>query len=198
MKSQSKRVAASLAAALVVAATGVTLAIRVWAQDATAVEFQSFEADGFQSSSDAPLLIQGNAGIGNNATLEVVLGPVLGNVFGIIPPSSPGTASAATAPYLGANCKAEFSQDVIKTSDFGTSKIGISGSLLLDVYGLRCEPNAGGHVKNGVYSVTGGTGQFEGLIGAGNIVFDARSDGSTLVHLAGNLARKITVIPGKK
>jgi len=34
---------------------------------------------------------------------------------------------------------------------------------------------------------------FLGLMGTGNIVFDACSDGSTLIHLAGNLAKKIII-----
>jgi hypothetical protein len=151
MKSQSKRAAASLAAALMFTATGITLAIPARAQDPTAVEFQSFEANGFQSNSDAPMVIQGNAGIGANATLEVILGPVFSNVFGIIPPNSPGTASAPTEPYLGASCKADFSRVVIKTNDPGVNKVDVGSSLFLDVYGFRCDAIAGGHVKNGVY-----------------------------------------------
>src|SRR5262249_8261913 len=107
---------------------------------------------------------------------------VLGDLFGAIP------GAAGTPPFEGAGCRAEWSEDEIVTRHRGT--------LTVNVWGFRCEPNdaasvaAGAHVTSGLYSIQRGTGRFQDVIGGtGSIQIDARSDGIVVLRISGTIRR---------
>jgi hypothetical protein len=159
-----------LVAVVAVAAISV---IHVKAQPPVATEFRQLTADGFQASSSSAFILQGKP-IGNNAIWQRTLGPALGSPFGMVPNLS---------TFSGGACSAEYSQDQIVTANKST--------LLVQVWGYRCEPfnsPAGTHATNGIYSIQGGTGDFQGVAGGtGSIQIDARADGSTYLRISGSI-----------
>lgn len=164
------------------AAIVIIPAMHMSAQPPNAAQFRPFSVDGFQATASSSLLLHGDP-IGNNATWQRVLGPSLGSPFGMIPSVS-GSVS-----FNGASCRAEYSQDQIVTANKGT--------LNVNVWGYRCEPfdsaaaAVGAHVTNGAYSIQGGTGQFQDVAGGtGSIQIETRSDGSTLLRIAGSVLRR--------
>lgn len=178
----AQRVTVFSGALLTMAALAGTAAMRVGAQsNPGGGDVQPFVADGYQANSSSPFVLQGD-GIGHNATWHPVLGPVVGDAVGSIP----GTNGPPS--FDGADCRAEYSQDQIVVRHKGT--------LSVNVWGFRCEPNeagaaaTGAHFTNGLYSVQGGTGQFQNVIGGtGSIQIDARSDGSVSLRISGVIRR---------
>jgi hypothetical protein len=138
------------------------------------VQLITITADGFQANSTSPLILRGDL-IGDGAVWHRLAGPFLSSPFAMIP--------GAGANFTGATCQAEYGQDEIVARD-GSTLTGV-------VYGLCCEPSptTGAHITTGTYSIQSGTGRFQGFIGAGTISFDARADGSTLVHIGGTIRR---------
>jgi hypothetical protein len=129
----------------------------------------NLQIDGFQSDSSSPFVVKGDP-IGQGVWKHLI-GPVLGTPFTLIP---------AAAGFAGATCQPEYSQDQITTSDGSTITANVTGS--------RCVPNdsPGAHTTIGVYSIVGGTGQFDWVThGVGPITIDARADGSTSLFIAG-------------
>jgi len=179
MKQQFKIIAAVLFAAaisaLVVAQAGARNDPK-----ATHVQFEPFQAIGYQASSSAPLVFHGNP-IGSNAVWNVKVGPLESTPFATIPPAS------NPADFGGADCKADYSESEIDASDGST--------LTVSVYGFLCEPSdpsatsatkTNPHFKSAVYSVLGGTGVFENVSGGdGSISFDAPGDGRVFVNITG-------------
>jgi len=152
------------------------------------VRLQEFMAEGFQTNSSSPLILNGHP-IGKNAVWHPTLGPRLSNTLALIPGVMP---TGAPSPFNRAACQAEYSQDQVVTED-GES------TLTVNMYGVRCEPTptaalasaavAAAHINVGTYSLVGGTGQFHTLLGGtGNIQFYARANGNGFVHIAGHLA----------
>lgn len=172
---RKSQLAAVTKALLAVVALVVVSAVRVRAQPTPSpVQLITITADGFQANSTSPLILRGDL-IGDRAVWHRLAGPFLSGPFTMIP--------GAAANFNGATCQAEYSQDEIVTQD-GSTLTGF-------VYGFRCEPSpaAGVHITTGTYSIQSGTGRFQGFIGAGTISFDARADGSTLVHIGGTIRR---------
>ncbi len=135
------------------------------------VVFHTLELDGYQPDSSSPLIVQGEP-VGENAIWQRIVGPLLSDTFAEIP----GASSPTT--FNGAVCRAKYSQAQIVGKDGST--------LTVNVYGLRCEPSAGGHLMNGIYTIEGGTGRFEDVLGGtGSIQIDERSDGSVVLRVAG-------------
>ncbi len=162
-------------------AIGALSVKRVKAQPTVTTQFQPFTADGFQASGSSQFLLQGDP-MGNDATWQRTLGPALGNPFGMIP---------SVSTFAGAGCQAEYSQDQVVTANKST--------LNVSVWGYRCDPydpasaSAGAHVTNGVYSIQGGTGDFQGITGGtGSIQIDARPDGSTFLRISGSILRSVS------
>jgi hypothetical protein len=178
----AQRVTVFSSALLAIVAVGVMAAMRVRAEsDPGDGELLQFVADGFQPDDSSPLVLRGSP-IGQHAIWHRVFGPVVGDVIGGIPGVS-GPPS-----FDGADCRAEYSQDEIVVRH--------RGILSVNVWGFRCEPRdaaaaaAGAHSTNGLYSVQGGTGQFQNVIGGtGSIQIDARSDGSVSLRIFGGLRR---------
>jgi hypothetical protein len=140
-------------------------------------------ADGFQADASSPLILKGDP-IGRHAVWRHVRGPVVGDGFGAIP-GLPGAP-----PFDGGLCRAEYGEGEIVTRHRGT--------LRLNVWGYRCEPDdteaaaAGAHLTSGIFSVQGGTGGFQDVIGGtGNIQIVARLDGSVDMRIFGTL-RKVS------
>jgi hypothetical protein len=195
MKSEKLKLVAVLSVGLLTAAIIIVLpARRVTAQapgDPTAVEFT---ADGYQASSTSRLVLNGKI-IGNNAKLTVLTGPILAGNPQIIPPQTDLNIGNG---FPGASCTADYSEDLITTDDPGTGTAKESGNTLrLNVFGYRCDIRDGknSHIKNGVYSVVGGTGNLQQYFaGTGNITFDVHSDGSAIVHLQGNVMKNSPIL----
>lgn len=160
-------------ALLTVVALVVAPLVHVRAQPASA-QLTTIAADGFQANASSPLFLKGDP-IGDGAVWHRLAGPFLSNNFAMI-----AGASGTPLPFNGAGCQTEYSQDEIVTQD-GSTLTGF-------VYGFRCEPYpaTGAHITTGTYSIQSGTGRFQGAIATGTISFDARADGSTLVHIGGS------------
>ncbi len=101
-------------------------------------ESRTFVADGLQAGASSPFVVQGEL-IGGDALWRRVRGPVLGAVIGTIP---------GLPPFEGSACRPEYSENEIVTPQ---------GTLAVNLWGIRCEPNdtaaaaAGAHVTNGLY-----------------------------------------------
>lgn len=171
---------------LAIAAIGVLAAMRVRAQeDSSNVKLQRFEAIGYRSNSSSPFVLQSEL-LGDNATWHPVLGPIVTDVVATFP------STTGSAPFGGAVCRADHSQDEIDTQDGST--------LTVSVYGFRCEPNdppttgtatsSLNHGKIGFYSVVGGTGRFQNACGGtGSVAFDFESDGTASITIKGLIVR---------
>jgi hypothetical protein len=178
----ARRIAVVLGLSSMFVALAVVAALQVGAQSPSSAEdSHAFVADGFQADGSSPLILQGDP-IGRHAVWRRVRGPVVGDVFGPIPglPGSP--------PFDGASCRAEYGEGEIVTRHRGT--------LRLNVWGYRCEPDsteaaaAGAHLTSGIFSIQGGTGPFQDVVGGtGSIQIVARLDGSVDLRIVGSIRR---------
>ncbi len=138
-----------------------------------------FTLDGFQASSTSPLNVLADGLVGG-ATWSHVYGPVGGSSLGTVLANNQGPQ---TVPFGGAGCQLEYSQDQLSAN-------GGRDTLNVDVYSTTCQPfnQPASAIKNGTFSIVGGTGLFQNLIGGGgSIQVSVRADGSVVMHLAGNL-----------
>jgi hypothetical protein len=150
------------------------LPLMLKAQAPQDLQVARLDAVGFQADASSPLTLQGEP-IGT-AAWHVLNSPPVSNPFGFL---------LADSSFSGAACQADYSRNEIVTQD--------GSSLNLEVYGFRCDPSGGATAtglskKIGIFSVLGGTGTFQGLIGGtGSIAFDSRADGSVFVSIQGSL-----------
>ncbi len=138
-----------------------------------------FSLDGFQPSGTAPLNVLADGLIGG-ATWSHVYGPVVGSSLGTGLPNDQGPQAVS---FGGAGCQLEYSQDKLSAN-------GGRDTFNVDVYSTSCLPfsQPGSALKNGTFSIVGGTGLFQNLIGGGGTIqVSARADGSVVMHLAGDL-----------
>lgn len=143
------------------------------------VGFLPFSLDGFQAGSSLPLNVLADGLIGG-ATWSHVYGPVAGSSLGSVLPNDQGPQ---TVLFSGAGCQLEYSQDQLSANQ-GRDTFNV------DVYSTSCLPfsQPGAALKNGTFSIVGGTGLFQNLTGGGGTIqISARADGSVVLHLAGNL-----------
>jgi len=156
---------------LAAAAVVVVPAVTVRAQQSEA----EFKVDGIQANSSSPFVVSGDY-IGAGTVWKHMIGPVLSTTAFAMIPSAPG--------FGGAGCYAEYSQDQIVAQEGST--------ITVDVYGTRCEPygSSGAHNTFGVYSILGGTGQFQVVnAGCGTITINVRADGSANLRIDGGIIR---------